>query len=148
MSKREIIKEHSDFFKNLPLRYVPPPKPLLRERFKSKEIQVDSQSLDYLGEEIYKRPGGLRSYTRMTPEQLDFGQFGQAPVTQLYQDLERITGGGALPDECFKPMRDYLKYRNRFQHYKNPGRSIEKQMTKREAKKTRFIKKNITLDFK
>jgi len=144
MSKREIIKAHIEYFNSLPTNYKPEPKPPLPERKKAKEIVLDPIDLDYKGEDFNLRPSGFLRNERFDMKQLDF--VNPTKINRLYTNISKFTGGNELPDECRKPIEQFIKLGDKYSHFKNPLRSIEKQMFNK--KKTQIIQKKIVLDFK
>ena len=142
--KRTIIEQHQAFFDSLEKYrgYKPQHSEPFGERKSSKIINVPQNKLDYQGEDFHNKGGGFISTPIFKPSMLDF----RSPS---YQDsLIKASGGLPLPDECDKILKRYDKLRQKTQKYRNPKRSIMKELKRKNKMKAEIIKKNITIEFK
>ncbi len=145
--KRTIIEQHQAFFDSL--EKLDRPKPageLFPERKNFKVIEIPKHQLDYQGEAndtSHNKTGGFKSTPIFNASMLDFRPFQCEQV-----DFNKLTGGIPLPDGCEQILRKYEKLRKKTQKYRNPKRSIMKELKRKNNNKAKIIKKNITLEFK
>ena len=146
--KQTIIDQHPDHFDNLPKHYKPKKKPHLEGRKLYTKETIPINLFNYQTEDFHCQNAGLKNNTIFEPDKLQYKGSKNA-YEHFNNSLLELTGGVPLPIEMSKPIRQFCDLSGKFNTYRNPERSILKQLEKKNKKKkcVTFEKKTTTLFF-